>query len=105
MFGNTWNGNLSLDTGDGREHYMRLRNELSEDGEELLSDLSSIHLFIDSEHIPDSKVLLVLTILTFKAQNLVIVLHRKPTALSSDVGIICKTRYTVLYLPGDAVPP
>lgn len=38
---------------DRNEHYLRLRDELSEEGEELLSDLSSIHLFLDPERMDE----------------------------------------------------
>ncbi|KAK9509169.1 hypothetical protein O3M35_006543 [Rhynocoris fuscipes] len=38
---------------DRNEDYLRLKDELSEEGEELLSDLSSIHLFLDPERMED----------------------------------------------------
>uniref|UniRef100_A0A0A9WU75 Uncharacterized protein n=1 Tax=Lygus hesperus TaxID=30085 RepID=A0A0A9WU75_LYGHE len=48
-------GGPGVTDADGHnEQYTRLRDELFEEGEELLSDLSSIHLFLDPDRMDDS---------------------------------------------------
>ncbi|XP_014248690.1 uncharacterized protein LOC106666194 [Cimex lectularius] len=78
---NPWifdSGNAKLDNDiDGKnERYARLRNELTEEGEELLSDLSSIHLFLDPERMDDSNPII-------QSQNCSPKMHIQPCSIKT----------------------
>ncbi|BET02105.1 kiaa0232 [Nesidiocoris tenuis] len=54
VYGEEGNKNKILGDGGHSEQYTRLKDELFEEGEELLSDLSSIHLLVDHDRVDDS---------------------------------------------------